>query len=160
MSRLIWEQKKRARKRMRDPFFLAPPPPHPRHPASSSAMAATAPKSNGVPHVAPDKPTLYIKGNWPLSYTFERINQALHRDKDDPIDKTSQLSICGIGKAINTVAILHNVIQDKRAKGAEWNDYTIQNLGTATVSNTEKPRTQLSFTLTRAAGEADSDSEA
>ena len=100
---------------------------------------------------AADKPpTLYIKGTWPLGYTFERVNQALHRAQDDPINKTTQLSICGIGKAINTVAILHNVIQDKQAKNEDWDDYTIEDLGTATVTNAEKPRTQLSFKLARA----------
>ena len=108
---------------------------------------------------AADKPlTLYIKGTWPLGYTFERVNQALHRAQDDPIDKTTQLSICGIGKAINTVAILHNVIQDKQAKNEDWDDYTIEDLGTATVTNAEKPRTQLSFTLARAP-DADADAD-
>ena len=81
------------------------------------------------------------------------MNQALHRAEDDPISNTPKLSICGIGKAINTVAILHNVIQDKQKKSEDWTDYTIEALGTATVSNSEKPRTQLSFTLTHTEAE-------
>ena len=100
---------------------------------------------------------LFIKGSWPLPYTFERVNQALHRASDDPIQNTPQLSICGIGKAINTVAILHNVIQDKQEKSEDWTDYTIEDLGTATVSNSEKPRTQLSFTLTHSGHSGESD---
>ena len=95
---------------------------------------------------------LFVKGTWPLPYTFDRINQALHRTSDDPIESPPSLSICGIGKAINTVAILHNVIQDKKRQGNDWEDYSIQSLSTATVSNTDKPRTQLSFTLVKADG--------
>ena len=99
-----------------------------------------------------DPSKLFIKGTWPLPYTFERVNQALHRASDDPIESPASLSICGIGKAINTVAILHNVIQDKQRGGQDWTDYSIESLNTATVSNSEKPRTQLSFTLVKADG--------
>ena len=125
----------------------------------ASAVANTNPsvKTNPSPrtHANPASPTLYIKGSWPLGYTFERVNQALHRAPDDPMDKTPHLSICGIGKAINTVAILHNVIQDKQAKNDDWGDYTIESLGTATVTNADKPRTQLSFKLAARAPDAD-----
>ena len=103
---------------------------------------------------------LFIKGTWPLPYTFERINQALHRASDDPIESPPSLSVCGIGKAINTVAILHNVIQDKRRGGQDWSDYSIESLDTATVSNSEKPRTQLSFTLVKTAASASASASA
>ena len=103
---------------------------------------------------------LFIKGTWPLPYTFERINQALHRASDDPIESPPSLSVCGIGKAINTVAILHNVIQDKQAKNDDWGDYTIESLGTATVTNADKPRTQLSFKLAARAPDAGADAGA
>jgi hypothetical protein len=102
---------------------------------------------------------LFIKGNWTLPYTFERINQALHRAPDDPLPTVPHMAVCGIGKAINTVAILHNLIREKA--GAEWQDYAIENLDTSTVTNTEKARTQLSFRLRHTGGAAatsDSDS--
>ena len=97
-------------------------------------------------------PSLFVKGSWTLPYTFERINQALHRVPDDPMDHTPRLTVCGIGKAINTVAILYNVIQDQQTQRKDWSDYDLQKLGTTTISDrNNKPRTQLSFALTAAA---------
>ena len=97
---------------------------------------------------------LFIKGTWTLPYTFERINQALHRAPDDPLPTVPHMAVCGIGKAINTVAILHNLIREKNA--SDWQDYTIENLDTTTVTNTEKARTQLSFRLRHTASSASS----
>ena len=91
-------------------------------------------------------PQLFIKGSWALPYTFERIDQALHRGDDDPLPVVPSLEICGIGKATNTVAIVYNLIRDKKEQ--DWADYTPKHLDTATISQSEKPRTQLSFTLT------------
>lgn len=99
-------------------------------------------------------PQLFIKGNWSLPYTFERINQALHRAPGDPLPAVPEMAICGIGQAINTVAILHNLIREKST--GDWQDYAIESLDTATVSNSEKARTQLSFKL-RHTGESSSE---
>ena len=43
---------------------------------------------------------------------------------------------------------------DKRRGGQDWSDYSIESLDTATVSNSEKPRTQLSFTLVKTDADA------
>ena len=89
-------------------------------------------------------PQLFIKGNWTLPYTLDRLDQALHRAPDDPLPNTPSLTVCGIGKATGTLCVVHNLIKENAEK---WSDYTLQNLDTQTVSNTEKTRTQLSFRL-------------
>lgn len=95
---------------------------------------------------------LFIKGTWTLPYTLDRINQALHRAQDDPLPLTPALTICGIGKAIGTVCIVHNLIKEQQTD--KWRDFTLHDLDTQTVSNTEKVRTQLSFRLQAVTPEA------
>ena len=102
---------------------------------------------------AADIPQLYIKGNWALPYTFERLNQALHRADDDPLPLRPQLRVCGIGKATAMVAIVHNLIKEQQQNGS-WRDFTLHHLDTKSIRNSAKVRTQLAFELTAAAAPA------
>ena len=96
--------------------------------------------------MASTAPQLFIKSSWTLPYTLERLDQALHRAADDPIPATPTLTVCGIGHATSTVCVIHNLIKGENA--GKWPDYTVRDLDTQTVSNTERVRTQLSFQLT------------